>query len=165
MGRACSHLPSKGNTGLIRAFSCLLFSFLLLFATCVVRNTENERCDSILLSFFFLKTFKKDWKGISESEHTAPSQAAMQQALPWETWTLGNSDAAIARSWRASWEEPCNKQEAVPYLERPQSLEANAKLQHFIIWEESRDWSGFRLCNTASLKKVCLSCKRRTSDS
>lgn len=59
----------------------------------MVGNTENGRCDSTLLSAFFLKTVKKDWKGISDPEDTAPSQAAVQQALLWETGTLSNSDA------------------------------------------------------------------------
>lgn len=58
----------------------------------MVRNTENGRCDSVLLSVFCLKTFK-GWEGVSDSEHTAPSQAAVWQALPWETWTLSDFDA------------------------------------------------------------------------
>lgn len=60
-GGACSHLPSKDDTDITSDTVCLAFScFLFLFATCMVRNTKNGRCDSILLGDSFLKTFKKD---------------------------------------------------------------------------------------------------------
>lgn len=92
--RARLHLPSKGDTDATHdtvclALPCLLFSSLSLFATCTVRSTKDGKCDSILRGDSFLKMFKKDWKGVRDSEHTAASQAALQQGLQvasWKTW-------------------------------------------------------------------------------